>query len=373
MVAMGGGPEVPLRGGQKSHRLLLAVLPWPEEQAEGPIADIKKEFPDLEFHYIQEKIEDRGKVEVPKELYERASILATLSWLPPSGKEVPDLKLIQFFSAGVNHVAQHPIYTDSDIPLAAASGVHGPQIAEWVIMMDLVHSHRYVDLYEDQKKRTWRGLKDYSVRDAVGKRVGVLGYGSIGRQVARVAKALGSDVIAYTASPRPTPESRRDDGFIVPGTGDPDGSIPSAWYSGLDKESLHEFLRQKIDLLVLSVPLTKQTTHFLSTPEFSLLASSNPGGTYITNISRGGIIDQPALIKALETKQISGAALDVTDPEPLPKDDPLWSAPNVLITPHISGSTEVYAERAFQVLGENLRRLRDGGKVVNLIDRERGY
>lgn len=74
--------------------------------------------------------------------------------------------------------------------------------------------------------------------------------------VARVAKALGSDVIAYTASPRPTPESRRDDGFIVPGTGDPDGSIPSAWYSGLDKESLHEFLRQEIDLLVLSVPLT---------------------------------------------------------------------------------------------------------------------
>jgi hypothetical protein len=74
--------------------------------------------------------------------------------------------------------------------------------------------------------------------------------------VARVAKNLGSDVIAYTASPRPTPESRRDEGFIVPGTGDPDGSIPSAWYSGVDKESLHNFLKQEIDLLVLSVPLT---------------------------------------------------------------------------------------------------------------------
>jgi hypothetical protein len=67
---------------------------------------------------------------------------------------------------------------------------------------------------------------------------------------------MGSDVIAYTASPRPTPDSRRDQGFIVPGTGDPDGSIPSAWYSGLDKKSLHEFLSKKIDLLVLSVPLT---------------------------------------------------------------------------------------------------------------------
>lgn len=93
----------------------------------------------------------------------------------------------------------------------------------------------------------------------------------------------------------------------------------------------------------------------------------------MANISRGGIIDQPALIKALEDKKISGAALDVTDPEPLPPDHPLWSAPNVLITPHISGSTTVYAERAFQVLRENLRRRRDGGKLVNLVDRERGY
>jgi hypothetical protein len=74
--------------------------------------------------------------------------------------------------------------------------------------------------------------------------------------VARVARAMGSDVIAYTASPRRTPESRRDDGFIVPGTGDPEGEFPSAWYSGLDKKSLHEFLKQKIDLLVLAVPLT---------------------------------------------------------------------------------------------------------------------
>lgn len=93
----------------------------------------------------------------------------------------------------------------------------------------------------------------------------------------------------------------------------------------------------------------------------------------MSNISRGQVIDQAALIKALEAKQISGAALDVTDPEPLPPDNPLWDAPNVLITPHISGSTTVYAERAFQVLHENLRRIRDGRKLVNEVDRKRGY
>ncbi|KAJ4287396.1 hypothetical protein N0V90_012796 [Kalmusia sp. IMI 367209] len=184
---------------------------------------------------------------------------------------------------------------------------------------------------------------------------------------------MGMNVLAYTASPRKTPESKRDDGFIVPGTGDAEGEFPSAWYSGLDKESLHKFLQQKIDLLVLAVPLTKQTTHFFSAPEFALLNKANPSGTYIANIARGQVIDQPALIQALESKQIAGAALDVTDPEPLPADDPLWDAPNVLITPHVSGVTEATGERCFQVVRENLRRLRDGRDLVNEVDRDRGY
>jgi len=184
---------------------------------------------------------------------------------------------------------------------------------------------------------------------------------------------MGMDVIAYTASPRKTPESRRDDGYIVPNTGDPDGSFPTTWYHGTSKEEVHEFLKQEIDLLVVAVPLTKATTHFLSTPEFELLHKSNPRGTYVTNISRGQVIDQSALIKALEQKLIKGAALDVTDPEPLPADDPLWTAPNVLITPHVSGYTDKYAERAFEVLRENIRRQKSGGKLVNEVNRERGY
>lgn len=182
--------------------------------------------------------------------------MATLSWLPESVSSIPNTKLIQFFSAGTNHVSNHPIYTDSKIPLCSANGVHGPQIAEWVIMMNLVHSHSYTKLYDNQKKKVWDQKVGMSVSDRVGKRVGVLGYGSIGRQVAHVAKAMGMDVIAYTASPRTTPESKHDNGYIVPGTGDPDGSIPSAWYSGTSKEDVHEFLKQEIDLLVVSVPLT---------------------------------------------------------------------------------------------------------------------
>jgi lactate dehydrogenase-like 2-hydroxyacid dehydrogenase len=190
------------------------------------------------------------------EILQRTTYLTTLFWLPPNAASIPSTKLIQFTSAGTNHVSNHPIYTDSKIPLCSANGIHGPQIAEWVVMMDLVHSHKYTDLYDAQKAHRWNQKDGMKVSDRVGKRVGILGYGSIGRQVARVSKAMGMDVIAYTASARETPEARRDDGFIVPGTGDPEGTLPSRWFSGTGKEALHEFLKQEIDLLVIGVPLT---------------------------------------------------------------------------------------------------------------------
>lgn len=194
---------------------------------------------------------------------------------------------------------------------------------------------------------------------------------------------MGMDVIAYTASPRTTPESKHDRGFIVPGTGDPDGSIPSAWYSGLDKKSLHDFLSQGIDHLLISVPLTKETTHFIAEEEFKILGKNN---AFISNISRGQIIKQSALIESLKKYAdnnplkggdggggLRGAALDVTDPEPLPKDDPLWDAPNCIITPHISGLGSAYVDRAFQVLEVNLDRREKGEKMINVVDRKRGY
>ena len=189
---------------------------------------------------------------------------------------------------------------------------------------------------------------------------------------------MGMDVIAYTASPRKTPESKKDHGFIVPGTGDPDGDIPSAWYSGLDKSSLHHFLAQDIDHLLVSVPLTAQTAHFLAAPEFAILGRRN---AFVTNISRGQILQQQDLIAALEKGAMNGgkdgglggAALDVTDPEPLPKEDPLWDAPNCIVTPHISSLGTAYVDRAFQVLEVNLDRREEGKEMINVVDRKRGY
>lgn len=255
-------------------------------------------------------------------------------------------------------------------------------------MTALVYSHSYNLLHDWQSQHNWGSGSSHpklrSNRDFVGQRLGVLGYGSIGRQVARVCSAMGMSVVAYTAHLRTTPESKEDHGFIVPSTGDPDGTIPRAWYGGLDKPHLHEFLAQDIDHLLVSVPLTEETTHMLGKEEFEILGRKN---TFVSNISRGQILVQDELIDALKTyaegvkerkkgselKGLRGAALDVADPEPLPKDHPLWDAPNCVITPHISGLGTTYADRAFQVLEVNLDRREKGEKMINVVNRKQGY
>lgn len=181
---------------------------------------------------------------------------------------------------------------------------------------------------------------------------------------------------AYTASPRPTPESRKDSGYVIPGTGDPDGTLPSTWHHGADRESVRAFLSTGLDHLVIALPLTPQTTHLLGAEEFAILSTNcrNPRyKPYLTNISRGKVIDQDALIAALKSGQLSGAALDVTDPEPLPSDNPLWDAPNVQISPHISALGDEYFPRSLGILKLNLERLEKGLPLINEYDRRRGY
>ena len=294
---------------------------------------------------------------------------------------------VHLVSAGNDHVQNSPVYTSSQIPITTSSGIHGPIIGEWVIMTSLIASHKYSILHKWQNTCTWddssSGKASFaSVSDNVGKRLGILGYGSIGRQVARSAKAMGMDVLAFTANPRNTVESRRDHGYVVPGTGDPEGEIPSAWFSGLKKESLHQFLDQDLDHLLISVPLTQQTKFLLGKEEFRILSKKN---AFITNIARGDIIVQEDLIEALQQFETSssaldevcsglrGAAIDVATPEPLPKDHQLWDAPNCIITPHMSGTNRNYSTRALQVLEKNLQYLAEGRKLLNLVDRQTGY
>lgn len=285
------------------------------------------------------------------------------------------VKFIHFTSAGVDHFTTQPLFTKSNIPLTTSSGIAAPTIAEWAVLQILSNSHKQKVLLEWQKQHIWGKHTELGgIKDAVGTRIGILGYGSIGRQTARACKALGMDVVAFTASPRTTPASKHDQGYIVPGTGDTDGSIPSAWYSGLDKASLHAFLALDLDILLVSVPLTPLTRHLLGADEFRILGKRN---ALVINISRGPILVQDDLIEACRKELIlgglRGAALDVTDPEPLPSDSALWDLPNVAITPHVSGLSVDYIDRSLEVLEINLERETRGGRLLNLVDRRRGY
>jgi len=297
------------------------------------------------------------------------------------------IECVHLVSAGSDHMRQSQLYTGSQIAITTSSGIHGPIIGEWVIMTSLVASHKYGILHEWQRSHTWddspRGKANFaSISDNFGQRLGILGYGSIGRQVARSAKAMGMEILAFTANPRTTAESRRDYGYVMPGIGDPAGEIPSAWFSGLDKESLHHFLDQDLDHLLISLPLTQHTRHLLGEEEFRILSKKN---AFVTNIARGEVIVQEDIIEALKEfersasasngalKGLRGAALDVATPEPLAKENPLWDAPNCIITPHISGSNRNYATRALQVLEQNLQRLGEGQRLLNLVDRQIGY
>jgi phosphoglycerate dehydrogenase-like enzyme len=192
--------------------------------------------------------------------------------------------------------------------------------------------------------------------------------------VARVFTAMGSEVIAYTASPRKTREERRDKGFIVPGTGDPEGEFPVAWFSGTTRSALETFLRAKLDLLIISLPLTPSTSHLFGRTEFEILKSANENkGCFIVNISRGSIIRQSELVECLNDGTLAGAAVDVTDPEPLPEGDALWTAKNVFVSPHVSALGREYFPRAYDVLSLNLERLENGEGLVNEVRRKRGY
>jgi phosphoglycerate dehydrogenase-like enzyme len=198
---------------------------------------------------------------------------------------------------------------------------------------------------------------------------GILGYGSVGRQVARVTRALGMDVHVCTLHPKTSLDSRRSDAYTPAGLGDPDGALPSKWFNANAAEEFQQFL-ENLDLLVIAIPLTEKTHGLISRREFETLSRRR---TFVSNVSRGAIIVAEDLKHALDHDLIRGAAIDVTDPEPLPEESSLWKAKNLLITPHISGDSSAYVRRVFEVLKHNLIQLSEGKSLTNHVDRDEGY
>lgn len=274
----------------------------------------------------------------------------------------PKLKWVQLHSAGINHLSNHPILK-TDIRVTTSSGIHAVPIGEFSIaMMFALARHlptmvRLQDRGEWPKDR-WGLLAGTELR---GKTLGIIGYGSIGRHAARIAKnGLGMRVIAMTRG-----GEKRDRGYAEAGTGDPDGLLPEAWFT---RSQLLELLAQS-DFVLVAAPLTDETRKLIGERELRAMKSS----AFIVNIARGGIIAEEPLVRALNEKWIAGAGLDVFDPEPLPSASLLWKCENALIAPHVSGATPQYDVRATDLFCENMRRYLRGEELLNLVNRERGY
>jgi phosphoglycerate dehydrogenase-like enzyme len=290
----------------------------------------------------------------PEEEAERVEIIFG-THMPINLAAFTNLRWVQIESSGFSHL--FPFGLDSrPVTVTNARGIFDSPIAEWNIAMmtNLVRDVR--SLIRNQETRIW----DRSARftgELRGKTVGIWGYGGIGRQTARLAKAFGMKIHVLTRSG----QKSRDDSSCKVGTGDPDGSMPDRYFSETEKI---EFLRS-LDFLILALPLTKSTEGMVGDEELGAL----PKGAFVLNPARGPIIREESLLKALRTGHLGGAALDTHYHYPLWADHPLWTFPNVILTPHIAGTTfsPNFQNDLMEIFRENLGRYLSSQPLLNQV------
>jgi phosphoglycerate dehydrogenase-like enzyme len=273
-----------------------------------------------------------------------------------------DVRWIQAYSAGVEQCVSIPALREREILLTNMQRVAGPVMAEHVLAMMLAFA-RGLDFYiPGRATKRWAARVNPSYFSSSsaddlppgshmltleGKTVLVVGLGGIGTEVAKRAHALGMQVDAVRASGREGPDYVRE--------------------VGLPGDLLR--LAGKADFVVNTTPLTPETRHLYDAKFFAAVKPR----AYFFNVGRGQSVVQAALVDALRTGRLAGAGLDVTDPEPLPADDPLWTLPNVIITPHVSAQSDLGDAVRVAILRENVRRYVNGEKLLSVVDTRRGY
>lgn len=258
----------------------------------------------------------------------------------------PNLRWIQSFSTGMDKFLFPAIVERDEVAISNVAGLYASQGGEhaWALLLALT---RQIPLaVKNMEKRAWEGE---AVVEIAGMTLGVIGMGGFGVEISKRAQGYDMQVIAIdpvrTEKPPYVHELR-----------------PTS------QETLHDLLR-RADIVMMACPLTKETYHLISAAELALIKPS----AYLINVTRGGIIDEPALVDALKAGQIAGAALDVTEKEPLPQDSPLWDAPNLILTPHRAGASQHRPRKIFEFFMQNLNRYINGQKPVNIVDKRKGY
>jgi phosphoglycerate dehydrogenase-like enzyme len=302
---------------------------------------------DLQSVSPKAKIVAVNKANVMQEIGDADAFIGNIS--PAQVRAGKNLKWVQVMSAGVENVlfmSGGSDLRDSNIVLTNNKIVQGPEIADHAMAMLLMLSRDLRKYIADDQQENWDGRRFGGI-ELNGKTAVVIGVGGIGMQIATRAWAFGMNVIGVD------PEDKPFSPFLK---------------KVVKPDQLDEVLPQA-DVVFISTPHTEKSHKMMGAQEFELLKPHS----YFVAVSRGGIYDMGGLVKALDSKRLAGAGVDVTDPEPLPKGHALWKFNNVVITPHIAGRSDRDNERMVGTIKENIKRFVDGRPLVNVVDKQKGY
>jgi phosphoglycerate dehydrogenase-like enzyme len=289
---------------------------------------------------------------LPAELIKDAEVIFC-TFPPENHQEMQKLKMIQISSAGFKQLVGQK-FEERNIKACNALGVFDVPIAEWNIAMMINLARDMRGLIRNQDKGIWDRAARFQ-NEIRGSIVGIWGYGGIGRETARLAKAMGMKVHVLSRNGI----AARENIYCVPGTGDQEGNLPDKVFLMNEKEA---FLNG-LDFLIMAIPQTGNTEGIVGEAELKMLKPN----ALLLNPARGPLIQEEALLKALNEGWIAGAAIDTHYYYPMPADHPLWRFPNVIMTPHISGSSASphFLERVWEIFVNNVERLQKGEPLLN--------
>jgi D-2-hydroxyacid dehydrogenase (NADP+) len=303
---------------------VLIFLPWDESERFLYERIIAPRFPALTAQTV-------GTIDELKANIGRTEILMSFGVRLPPGifGHAPRLKWVHAFGTGVDGIADQETL-HRDVLITSTKGIHGPPVAEAALASMLALSRDLPRSVRGQDRRVW---DKWRMRLLDRKIVGILGVGAIAQALAPRCQAMGMTVVGISRTPR-----------------------PAAGFDRIVPRSDLERVVVDLDYLVLLLPLEPDTRHIVGD---RVLAAMKPT-SYLVNVARGGVLNDAALVRALESKKLAGAALDVFDQEPLPIDHPFWRMPNVIITPHFGGYYDRYVEDSADQICRNLERFLTG-------------
>lgn len=362
-VGSTGAALASLPGGRSAAAEAPPAPPWPVTEASYPLAEPGKaaaqgriklvtshgEFSDA----YQEKLQAyapnmeikncRDKEEFHREVADANVIFGGFS--KEDFLAAKQLRWVQWSAAGVEEI-MFPELVESPVVLTNMQRMYSPTISESVIGMLILLTRRLHDYTMLDKEQKWHPLE--GLRDVSGMTMGLVGMGGIGTDTAyRAHYGFHMRILATDTKPLPKP----------------------AFVAELHSPEWLPKMVPQVDVLVSAAPHTPITHHMFNDEIFRLMKPS----AYFINVSRGWLVDTPALVSALKEKRIAGAALDVTEPEPLPSDHPLWSAGNIFISPHTCAKGQVSTTNSMELFCENVRRYANGLPLLNVVDKHRGY